>query len=266
MQVSVLGCGWLGLFVARELVRSGYSVKGSTTTPVKLSVLQESGINPSLVNLENPEAQTLSAFLQGSEVLIISIPPRLKESTVSYPDKMRALVPYIAQAGIAKVVFVSSTSVYADAVSPFPVITEGTPPNPQTESAWQILEAEQVLQNNTAFTTTILRLSGLYGAMRHPVYHLAGRQGIQNPNAPVNLVSLSSASLALCRIMECNAWGEVFLASEKDHPAREIFYTQKAKALGLEPPQFNHNAPSAGKIIVAGKTENMLGILFNGSL
>jgi nucleoside-diphosphate-sugar epimerase len=257
MQVSVLGCGWLGHEVALGLINKGYGIKGSTTTPGKLSVLQNNGIVPYLVNLENPEPQALTGFLQGSEVLIINIPPKLKDSAVSYPDKMRALVPYIVQAGITKVLFVSSTSVYADAF-PFPVITEETPPSPTTESGRQIIEAEQVLQNNTAFTTTILRLSGLYGGLRHPVYHLAGRADVANPEAPINLVGLDTASRVIYGILQHNAWGTVFLAAERKHISREAYYTQKAKGLGLEPPQFNHTQRSVGKIILADKVQRIL--------
>ncbi|KOS07182.1 hypothetical protein AM493_14880 [Flavobacterium akiainvivens] len=265
MQVSVLGCGRLGHFVAGQLVKSGYAVKGSTTTPGKLSILQDSGIVPYLVNLENPEPETLGGFLQGSEALIINIPPKIKESAISYPDKMRALVPFIVQAGITKVLFVSSTSVYADAF-PFPVITEETPPNPQTESGRQVFEAEQVLQNTTAFTTTILRLSGLFSELRHPVQQLAGRQGIDNPLAPVNLVSTAMATYAMFRVVEANAWGQVFLAAYSHHPLREEYYTAKAKAFGLQPPKFNHSAPSVGKIIEAHKTQAVLNVWLSGEV
>lgn len=265
MQVSVLGCGWLGFALARGLLTKGYTIKGSTTTGAKLEVLRDAGVDPYLVNLESPKPETLSSFLHSSEVLVINIPPKIKDATVTYPDKMRFLVPYIEAAGIKKVVFVSSTSVYADAF-PFPVITEETPPNPQTESARQILQAEQVLQNNPAFKTTILRLSGLVGESRHPVYHLAGRQGVENPDGPINLVDLATATYSIYRIMEVNAWGEVFLAADKDHTTRKEFYTARAKALFVEPPQFNHDVPSVGKIISSAKAQRILDVSFYGVL
>ena len=39
-EISIMGCGWLGLPLAAQLVKAGYNVKGSTTTPEKLEVLQ----------------------------------------------------------------------------------------------------------------------------------------------------------------------------------------------------------------------------------
>ncbi len=264
MQISVLGCGWLGRFVAREFVKAGYAVKGSTTSPAKLPILQNDGIAPYLLNLENPQAGTLSGFLQGSEVLIINIPPKIKEAVVSYPGKMQALVPHIVQAGITKVLFISSTSVYADGAFPFPVITESTPPNPQTESARQILEAEQVLHNNAAFKTTVIRPAGLIGAERHPVYHLAGREGIDNPEAPVNLIGRDTLVSLILQVVEQNVWGTLFNAAHGQHPSREAYYTAKATESGLKAPRFNHSVPSVGKIISADKAQTMLGVAFNG--
>jgi nucleoside-diphosphate-sugar epimerase len=263
MQVSILGCGFLGHMLAAGLLDKGYAVKGSTTTPDKLAGLRQEGIDPYLIDLENCVPETLTAFLQGSEVLVVNIPPKIKTATVPYPDKMRLLLPYIQAAGIAKVLFVSSTSVYADAF-PYPIITEDTLPSPEAENGRQLLEAEQVLQNSTYFETTILRLSGLIGSTRHPINQLAGREGIANPDAPINLVDRITASYVIYQIIEKNAWGGVFLAADNNHTAREVYYTAKAKTLQLPLPQFSHEKPSVGKIISSAKAEKILGVSFNG--
>ena len=36
MQVSILGCGWLGLPLAKSLIEKGFSVNGSTTSVEKI--------------------------------------------------------------------------------------------------------------------------------------------------------------------------------------------------------------------------------------
>ena len=43
-QISILGCGWLGLPLAKSLLEKGFSVKGSTTTSEKIIVLENHGI------------------------------------------------------------------------------------------------------------------------------------------------------------------------------------------------------------------------------
>jgi 3-hydroxyisobutyrate dehydrogenase-like beta-hydroxyacid dehydrogenase len=66
MQVSILGCGWLGLPLAKALVAENYTIKGSTTTPAKLDLLKEEDIEPFLIALSEagPEGD-MSDFLEG---------------------------------------------------------------------------------------------------------------------------------------------------------------------------------------------------------
>jgi 3-hydroxyisobutyrate dehydrogenase-like beta-hydroxyacid dehydrogenase len=44
-KISILGCGWLGLPLAKAIVENGFSVKGSTTSTDKLTALENAGIN-----------------------------------------------------------------------------------------------------------------------------------------------------------------------------------------------------------------------------
>ena len=80
-QISILGCGWLGLPLAKALLENRFSVKGSTTSQEKLSVLENSGIQPFLIALsEDKTIGNLSSFLENSKILIIDIPPKLRGS------------------------------------------------------------------------------------------------------------------------------------------------------------------------------------------
>ena len=49
-QISILGCGWLGFPLAQQLMCQGFQIKGATTSESKLSVLQNAGISPFLLN------------------------------------------------------------------------------------------------------------------------------------------------------------------------------------------------------------------------
>ncbi len=44
--VSILGCGWLGLPLAKALIKKGFIVKGSTTAEEHLEQLRTEGIEP----------------------------------------------------------------------------------------------------------------------------------------------------------------------------------------------------------------------------
>lgn len=259
MQISILGCGWLGLPLAKALAQDGLKVKGSTTTESKVAILKEYGIRPYIIAAEAEGWKgNVDGFLEASEILVINIPPKAK-SGESYPEKMKSLVPYIEQSGISKVLFVSSTSVYADDNE---IVTEDTLPNPDTESGRQVLEAERVLQGNTTFKTTVLRFGGLIGGERHPVYHLAGRQNIASPDTPVNLIHRDDCIGIIKAIIDKDVWGEVFNGVAPNHPTRVAYYTAKAIELGLTVPGFEEPGTKAGKTVTSDKTETILGYNF----
>ena len=115
-KISILGCGWLGLPLAKALTANGFSVKGSTTSAEKLSVLENSGIKPFLISLESKNVSgEMDAFLNESSILIIDIPPKLRgDNAESFVDKIAFLIPFIEKSVIEKVLFISSTSVYRD--------------------------------------------------------------------------------------------------------------------------------------------------------
>ena len=48
-SVSILGCGWLGKPMAVSLLREGFSVKGSTTSEIKIQELEALEIEAYLI-------------------------------------------------------------------------------------------------------------------------------------------------------------------------------------------------------------------------
>jgi len=170
--ISVLGCGWLGMPLAKNLL-SNYTVNGSTTTVSKIPILEAMGIASFLIDLPYTKApDNLLTFLGNAEQLVINIPPKLRNNgTENYVSKIESLLSYIAQSNIKHVLFISSTSVYGDTNS---IVTENTALEPTTESGKQLVAVEQLLQNNSAFLTTVVRFGGLIGKDRHPVYFWQG--------------------------------------------------------------------------------------------
>jgi nucleoside-diphosphate-sugar epimerase len=256
-KISILGCGWLGLPLAKAIVENGFSVKGSTTSSEKIATLEQAGITPFLIEIgESGINGDVDQFLLESQILIINIPPKLRgNSTDNFVSKIENILPFIEKSGIKKVLFVSSTSVFSDENK---VVTEETIPNPDSESGKQLLECEQLLHENSHFETTILRFGGLIGEDRHPIYFLAGRINIENPDAPINLIHQEDCIGIILKIIESNCWQETFNAVAPFHPSREDYYSKKAKNYNLEPPIFTHSKPSIGKTILSDKLENVL--------
>jgi nucleoside-diphosphate-sugar epimerase len=271
-KISILGCGWLGFPLAKTFITKGFSVNGSTTSAEKLSVLENSGISPFLIALDSKSVSgEIEAFMNESSILIIDIPPKLRASNSdlstalerSFVAKIAFLIPFIEKSTIKKVLFVSSTSVYGETNGK---ITDETIAKPATESGKQLLESEFLLQSNPHFKTTVLRFGGLIGEDRHPIKFLAGKENLENPEAPINLIHQEDCIGIILRIL-CHTepdevWNETFNAVAPFHPSREDYYTQKALSLNLALPKFNHSMPSIGKTIWSDKIATILNYTF----
>jgi len=273
-KISILGCGWLGLPLAKALIHNECKINGSTTTPEKLSTLENAGIQPFLIaipadlNEDSLEGKifstTMHHFLSGSETLIIDIPPQLRSHSDTFPEKtfvkkIAILIPFIEKSTIEKVLFVSSTSIFGEGQK---TVTAVTNPEPDTESGKQLLEVEQLLQRNKNFKTTSIRFGGLIGADRQPAKFLAGKENLANPDAPINLIHQEDCIGIILKIIETNCWNQTFNAVSSFHPSRKDYYTQKAAELNLALPKFDHSQLSIGKIIENDKVVQLLKYTF----
>lgn len=268
--ITILGCGWFGLPLAKSLLSKGYNVKGSTTSATKLKTLKEAEIIPFQIQLNEQEIiGNISDFLHETDVLIIAIPPGLRKEILSseemtFMNKMKTLIPYIEKSGIQKVLFVSSTSVYGDR---FPIVeyTESTQTHPDTESGRQLVLSEKLLQSNIHFKTSVIRFGGLLGEDRHPIKFLAGRTQIENPDGPVNLIQKEDCIGIIIKALDfaCkDKWGETFNAVAPQHPTRKTYYQKKAQQFNLPLPNFVEDTKSKGKIISSKKVETILDYSF----
>lgn len=262
-HISIIGCGWLGLPLAKQFIENDYAVKGSTTSVEKLALLKSVGIEPYLVSIDEEKIEgNITNCLDASDIVIINIPPSIRKHTnANFVKRIQNLIPYLENSTIKKVLFVSSTSVYADEVS-IPIITEDSLTHPETESGKQLIEVEALLQQNKHFETSIVRFGGLIGDNRHPANSLSGKTQLKNPDAPVNLIHQRDAISSIIHIIENNAWNEVFNIVTPSHPTRKTYYTEQCKQHQLPLPEFDESETSKGKIINSEKLQNSLDYKF----
>ncbi len=112
-KIGVLGCGWLGLALAKKAIEKGYGVNATTTTPSKTLRLEPTQITPFLLEINENEIKGEDLFFKDVSTLIISIPPGLRKNPNRNFDKIIGqVIAKIKGFKIKKVVFLSSTSVY----------------------------------------------------------------------------------------------------------------------------------------------------------
>ena len=263
-KISILGCGWLGLPLAKKLIENGYEVKGSTTSESKLELLKNAGISPYQIKMEENEITgNMESFLENTDVLLVDVPPKLRgDFTENFVQKIKNLIPFVENSKVEKVLFVSSTSVYGDTF-PIQELDEESALNPDTESGKQLVEVEKLLQSNENFQTTILRFGGLIGPDRNPAKFLAGKENVANPNAPINFIHQEDCIGIICAMLrqvenDNWKWNDTFNAVTPNHPNRENYYTEKALEMNLKVPTFVKDSNSIGKKISSKKLQGML--------
>ncbi len=260
-QISILGCGWLGFPLALSLQRKGFVIYGSTTSRSKLETLRSAAIHPFLINLTEVNIEgDINSFLDGSDVLIIDIPPKMRNNpSPSFSEKIKELIPFILASTVNRVLFVSSTSVFGNHQG---CVNEDTEPLPDTASGEELLKSERLLNENPCFKTTILRFGGLTGPDRHPVKYLAGRDDVSGANAPVNLIHREDCIGIIEKIINQNRWNETFHGVHPEHPHKKTYYTEKAIEFGLKPPQFMTDESPVHKMVESGKLSELLNYQF----
>ena len=260
--VSILGCGWLGLPIACKFLDLGYRVKGSTTSPHKLSELKSSNIIPYqlICNDGSIEGDYVADFFK-ADALVVNIPfKRDLKDPYFYVEQMKTIVPYVIAGGVRLVVFASSISVYP---AHNQTAKEDDAIEPVDERARALLKAEQVFLNDPRLKATVIRFAGLYGPQREIASFLkTGRVSSKDGNVPVNLIHLDDCAGIVTAIIQKNIAGEIINACGDAHPLRKDLYTHAAVALQIKPPVFDENEKGLYKIVSNEKVKRLLGYRF----
>lgn len=258
-KIAIMGCGWLGFPLAVSLVNKGNSVIGTTTSENKLIQLDAVGINSKLWSFsENTMKESLS-FLNDIDVLVLNIPPKEKGAAIQYSTEIVKVCSHLSKS--ANVIFVSTTSVYPDAIE----IAKEDYQWKESDLGKETVLAEIKLKEVLGARLTILRLAGLIGENRHPIKRLAGQIDIPNGKSPINLIHQKDAIGLIKLIIEQNFWGEIVNGCYPFHPTREKYYQDAAAFFHLDYPKFAENK-EINKMISSEKSEKKLMYVYKFSV
>lgn len=265
-NIAIAGMGWLGIPLSHTLQNLGHNVKGSTTTKDKQQKLQQNGIDAYLMEIgEDQITGDPTGFLKGIEILIILIPPGLRNNTGhNHALRMLQLLKAVESAAVEKVILISSTGVYDDNQGD---VDDTVMPKPETVKAKQLQEVEQLFCNSAEIKTTVIRFGGLFGGSRNPVKYLAGRTDLSNGSAPVNLIHRTDCIGILLAVIYKNVYGQVINAVNPQHPSKADYYAEKAIEMGLKPPQYaSESGGESYKKVDSVKVDKLLGYTFQVDL
>jgi nucleoside-diphosphate-sugar epimerase len=249
MKITVIGCGWLGLPLAKSLLDIGHEVLGSTTQASRMTLLLDSGIQcfvyDGLVHSQLPE------IVKACDVAILNFPP---SRSADYTEQMKDVIDQFSQQ--TKLIFTSSTGVYQDLNGLCNELSPVIPTHP-------VFLAEEAVRNSGR-KHMILRLAGLISEDRHPVKYLSGKKNADGQKV-VNLVHREDVIAAIISILNQQVWEETFNVCFPKHPTRAEYYLEQAVNRQLSLPSFTFSE-GTGKEIDASKLIQHLKFSYNNPI
>ena len=168
IKVLIIGCGDLGGAVASQLSQLGIETAG-----LKRNAHEIEGVNLIYADITQPDSLQILVPLQ-PEILIYCVAANGQSDEqykAHYVDGLRnVLATQSSNTKLKHVFFVSSTRVYGQNTEE--LVDENVIAVPTDFGGERLIEAENLL-NELSCKTTILRLSGIYGAGRLRMINLA---------------------------------------------------------------------------------------------
>ncbi|MBO7923955.1 NAD-dependent epimerase/dehydratase family protein [Alteromonas sp. K632G] len=268
-KLVICGYGWLGRYLGKAMSAT-HTIIATTRSKEKALKISDKHIKGLVFNLGD-DTITLCDELSDA-TLVLNIPPGRRNTQLDdFTDNMLTLIDNAVAARVARIIFISTTSVYGD--NRTDVLNEHASTQPETASAKAHVAIEQHLldlKTNDKVDVKIVRLAGLTGPDRHPVNSLSGRS-LNAGNKRINLVHVNDVVAALKTLIFADSSKnnssktdstDLYHLCSLQHPKRGDYYTQAAQKKGIAAPTFSDSdlAPT-GKVIDAKASWALLGIL-----
>lgn len=236
----IVGCGYLGLRIARAWQNAGRHVVALTRSRAEL--LRAEGIEPVVGDVLDPASLT---ELPEAETVVYAVGLDRSSGRLMRDVYVTGLANVLAALPKPKAfVYVSSTSVYGQ--SDGSIVTESSPTEPIEESGRVVLDAELTLRDSLP-TATILRFAGIYGPGRilRKAALLRGEPLLGDADKWLNLIHVDDGVRA---VLAAEAHPGVTLNVADDRPvSRRDFYTCAAELLNAPPATFAPGPSTRGE-------------------
>lgn len=242
-RALILGCGYVGVALGVRLAQSGYAVFGLRRSADADAELRASGIQPLVGDLTRRDHLER---LPGPFDWVINTVSSSRGGAEAYRDTYlegtRTVLAWLATQPLAKFVYTSSTSVYAQ--NDGSVVDESSPAQPAGETGRLLRDTEELLLSaarERAFPAVILRVAGIYGPGRGHLFHqfLAGEARVAGDGSRLmNMVHRNDVATAIIAALEHGQPGEIYNCADDEPVSQRDFLAWLAAQLGrpLPPP------------------------------
>jgi nucleoside-diphosphate-sugar epimerase len=228
-DVLIIGCGDIGIRVARLVQQEDGRVAGLARTVASAERLREFGVEPIMGTLDDP-ASLAALPTHGKLVFYFAPPP----GGGPFDSRMRNFCHAIGTGALPeKVVYMSTSGVYGDCGGEW--VTEDTPINPQTSRAQRRADAENTLREwgqAHSVPVVILRVTGIYGPGRLPLARIQQGHPVlsEQESPPTNRIHADDLAVICLKAAEKAVDGDIFNVSD-GHPGTMTQYFNAASDL-----------------------------------
>jgi nucleoside-diphosphate-sugar epimerase len=236
MRVLIVGCGYVGLPLGKELVRQGHTVFGLRRSALAEAELRSAGITPLHADITQPE--TLAKLPRDFDWVVnctASGGGGADDYRKIYLEGNRNLVAWLADSPVKKFVYTSSTSVYAQ--NDGSIVTEISATEPEAPTSQVLVETETFMLSAVAkqkFPAVILRVAGIYGPGRGHSFKafLRGDARIEGDGARwLNMIHRDDLiGVIIAALRDANT-GEIFNVADDEPVSQLNFYEWLAAEL-----------------------------------
>ncbi|MFU8868959.1 SDR family oxidoreductase [Natronococcus sp.] len=170
MRVAILGCGYVGRELGRQLVERGDDAIGVRRSDDGLEALESAGLEPVRADVTDP---TSLEAVPDVDAVVFAASSGGRDADAArevYVEGLRTAIEAFGERENEpdRLIYTSSTGVYGDHDGDW--VDEETPIEPTTEKTEVLAEAERIALEYPAkygFDGTVARYAGLYGPDRY---------------------------------------------------------------------------------------------------
>ncbi len=233
--ILIIGCGDIGRRVARLVRERGGEVAALVRSPEQSRELEKLGIRTFPGDLD--EGSPIAGLPTRDAVVFYFVPP---PGGGLLDTRVRVFLASIEPGEEPrKIVYISTSGVYGDRGGA--LVTEETPPAPQTTRARRRLDAETILRGwgeARRVPVVVLRVTGIYGPGRLPLDKLhQGHPVLREEEAPLtNRIHADDLAAVCVAAGEKGEAGEIFNVSDGQPSTMTAYFDAVADACGLPRP------------------------------
>lgn len=233
--VAILGCGYVGRALGRELVDGGHEVAGICRSDAGLDAVEAAGLRPVSGDVTDPDSL---ADVPDADALVFASSSGgggAEAARAVYVEGLRTAIDAFAgrEDPPDRLLYTSSTGVYGDHGGDW--VDEGSELRAGTSKTEALVEAEVAARSaaDAGMTPVVARLAGIYGPDRYRL-----ERYLEGPVRPgwLNQVHVADVAGALRFLLEHEAPPETVLVADDEPAWRPDFAAWLAEACGREPP------------------------------